>query len=106
MASAAHHTATIVVDLPIAKPDALTTVAFVADSEVEDAGTAHPRVWLGPQAWAQIEIPLFADPPPIAIDVVSLVSNEDAAEQARRLALALERVGWSVRPERPRPSAR
>lgn len=95
------HTVTLVVDLPITKPDALDTIAFVADGQVEGAGTVRPRVWLSADAWAQVEIPKFADPPPLAVDVCSEVSLEVASFHARRLAAALEAVGWSFRPERP-----
>ena len=91
---------TLVVDLPIAKPDALDVIAFVADSEVEHARTAYPRVGLEPDVWAEVQIPRFADPPPLAIDVCSDVSVERAERAAARLAAALERVGWALRPPR------
>jgi len=87
--------------MPITKLDALDTIAFVADGEVEGAGTVRPRVWLSPDAWAQVEIPKFADPPPLAIDVCSETSREAAVFHARRLTSALEEVGWTFRPERP-----
>jgi hypothetical protein len=92
---------TLVVDLPITKLDALDTIAFVADGTVEHAGTAFPRIALGPGAWAEVQIPRFADPPPLAVDVCSDVSPERAGEAARRLTVALERVGWTIRPPRP-----
>ncbi|MBW9110637.1 hypothetical protein JNB61_12710 [Microbacterium ureisolvens] len=95
------HVVTLVIDLPITKLDALDTVAFVADGEVEGAGSVSPRVWLSTDAWAQVEIPKFADPPPLAIDVFSETSREVALSHARRLAAALEEVGWTIRPERP-----
>lgn len=95
------HVVTLVIDLPITKLDALDTIAFVADGEVENPGTARPRVWLSTDAWAQVEIPKFADPPPIAIDVCSEHSRDAALFQAQRLAAALEKLGWTVRPERP-----
>jgi hypothetical protein len=95
------HVVTLVIDLPITKLDALDTIAFVADGEVEGAGTAHPRVWLSADTWAQVEIPKFADPPPIAIDVYSEISRDAALAHARRLAAVLEEVGWTVRPDRP-----
>ena len=95
------HVVTLVVDLPITKLDALDTIAYVADGEVEGAGTVHPRVWLSADVWAQVEIPKFADPPPLAIDVCSQISRDAAVFHARRLATALEAVGWSFRPERP-----
>ncbi|MFJ6652600.1 hypothetical protein ACIQLJ_07385 [Microbacterium sp. NPDC091313] len=91
---------TLVVDLPITKLDALDTIAFVADGAVEHAGTAYPRVGLGPGAWAEVQIPRFADPPPLAVDVCSDVSPARAREAATRLTTALERVGWTIRPPR------
>ncbi|MDF2991092.1 MAG: aspartyl-tRNA synthetase [Microbacterium sp.] len=91
---------TLVVDMPITKIDALDVISFAADGGIEDAGTAHPRVWLAPHAWAEVEIPKFADPPPFAIDVYSDVSREVAWAQAHRLHDALERLGWEVEPPR------
>ncbi|MGR6740768.1 hypothetical protein ACU6RU_01870 [Microbacterium sp. F1-18] len=91
---------TLVVDLPIAKPDALETIAFVSDGVIENAGTAFPRVGLGRDVWAEVQIPKFADPPPLAVDVCSDVSWDAAATEAARLADALRRVGWSVRSPR------
>lgn len=88
---------TLVVDLPVTKLDALDVIAFAADSSVEHAGTAHPRVGLAPDVWAEVQIPKFADPPPIAIDVCSDVSREFALRHARVLAAALERMEWTVR---------
>lgn len=92
---------TLVVDMPITKLDALDVVAFVSDGAVEHAGTAYPRVSIGPNAWAEVQIPRFSDPPPIAIDVCSDASIEVARVAAIRLADALERVGWTVRSARP-----
>ncbi len=92
---------TLVIDLPIAKPDALDTIAFVSDGSVENAGSAWPRVVLGGDAWAEVQIPKFADPPPLAVDVCSGRSLDAAHAAADRLAAALERVGWVVRPPRP-----
>ncbi|MDQ1122437.1 hypothetical protein [Microbacterium trichothecenolyticum] len=99
MASALH-AVTLVVNMPITKIDALDVIAFASDGGIEDAGTAQPRVWLAPHAWAEVEIPKFADPPPFAIDVYSDVSGALAWAQARRLAEALERLGWTVEPPR------
>lgn len=89
---------TLVVDMPVTKLDALDVIAFAADSSVDFAGTAYPRVSLAPNAWAEVQIPKFADPPPIAIDVCSDASLELAQRHARRLAAALERLEWRVRP--------
>ncbi|MDN8548293.1 hypothetical protein PUW81_004150 [Microbacterium sp. NM3R9] len=88
---------TLVVDLPIAKPDALDVIAFVSDGAIENVGTAHPRVGLGRGTWAEVQIPKFADPPPLAVDVWSEESWDAAATEAARLADALRRVGWTVR---------
>ncbi|KAA9149477.1 hypothetical protein F6B41_04595 [Microbacterium lushaniae] len=91
---------TLVVDLPITKLDALEVIAFVSDGVVEHAGTAYPRVGLAPGAWAEVQIPRFADPPPLAVDVCSDASLALAHEQAALLSAALHRVGWRVRPPR------
>ncbi len=88
---------TLVVDMAITKLDALEVIAFVADGAVEHAGTAHPRVPLEPHVWAEVQIPRFADPPPLAVDVCSDASAARAERAARRLRTALERVGWRVR---------
>lgn len=90
----------IVVDMPITKLHALDVIAFVADSAIADARTASPRVPLSPDAWAEVQIPRFADPPPIAIDVCSDASVDVARAAADRLAEALVRVGWTVRTRR------
>ncbi|WQB71461.1 hypothetical protein T9R20_05725 [Microbacterium invictum] len=91
------HVVSLVVNLPIAKPDALAVIALVSDGEVLDAGSADPRVWVSPRSWAMVDLPRFAEPPPFAVDVCS---HEPAAarEDARRLAVALERVGWRIEP--------
>lgn len=91
---------TLVVDMPVTKLDALDVIAYVADAVIEHAGTAFPRVGLAPGAWAEVQIPKFADPPPLAIDVCSDVSTDHARTHADRLTTALIRVGWTVRPAR------
>ncbi|MFG6401189.1 hypothetical protein [Microbacterium sp. P04] len=91
---------TLVVDMPVTKIDALDVIAFAADAAVEHAGTAWPRVPLAPNAWAEVQIPRFADPPPIAIDVCSDASLQTAEREAERLAAALVRMEWRVRPLR------
>lgn len=88
---------TLVVDMPITKLDALEVIAFVSDGSVENAKTAFPRVSLGRNAWAEVQIPRFADPPPVAVDVCSDASVDVARVAAVRLAHALENVGWTVR---------
>lgn len=92
---------TLVVDLPITKLDALDVIAFVSDAGIDDAGTAHPRVALGEDAWAEVQIPKFADPPPLAVDVCSGVSPAVARGAAALLAERLIAVGWTVRSPHP-----
>ncbi len=87
----------LVVNLPIAKPDALAVIALVSDGEVLDAGSADPRVWVSPRSWAMVDLPRFAEPPPFAVDVCSNDAGA-AREDARLLAAALERVGWRIEP--------
>jgi hypothetical protein len=91
---------TVVVDAPIAKLDALDVIAFVCDGEVEHAGTAFPRVSLEPGAWAEVQIPRFGDPPPLAVDVCSDRSLAVARAAADRLAAGLVGVGWPLRAPR------
>lgn len=91
------HVVSLVVNLPIAKPDALAVIALVSDGEVQDAGSADPRVWVSAKSWAMVDLPRFAEPPPFAVDVCSLEPSA-AREDAARLASALERVGWRIEP--------
>lgn len=86
--------------MPITKLHALDVIAFAADSAIQDARTTSPRVPLSPEAWAEVQIPRFADPPPIAIDVCSDASVEVASAAADRLTEALTQVGWIVRARR------
>jgi hypothetical protein len=48
-----------------------------------------------------VQIPKFADPPPLAIDVCSDESTEVARAAADRLKGALEKLGWRIRDPRP-----
>jgi hypothetical protein len=91
---------TLMIDLPVTKPDALEVLAFVCDGVVEHTGTAFPRVGLAPNVWAEVQIPRFGDPPPLAVDVCSDASLAVAREAAERLAAGLDRVGWTVREPR------
>ena len=62
--------------------------AFVCDGLVEHPGSASPRVSLAPGAWAEVQIPKFGDPPPLAVDVCS-----DASLAQRRIDL---RPDWNA----------
>lgn len=92
--------ATIVVRSPVTKIDALAIVALAVDSPVREPRTMRPYVELAGGARAEIEIPKFGEPPPLAIDVYSTVSHEHAALEALSLMAALETyTGWSIRPD-------
>lgn len=92
--------ATLVVQNAINKLDALDTVALVCDSVVTDQATQRPRIVLSPHAWIEIEIPKFGEPPPLAIDVYSSVSDDHARLQALGVLEALERSTlWDVTPD-------
>ena len=92
--------ATLVLRRAVTKLDALAMIALVLDRPVEGAGTVRPRITLGDTVWAEVEIPKFGEPPPLAIDVYSTVSHEHAVLEALRLMAALEQyTGWSIRPD-------
>ena len=94
------HLATLVVGDAVTKLEALTVLARAVDSTVDGAGTARPRIRLSPDAWAEIEIPKFGEPPPLAIDVYSTIDVSDARRQALAVADALaEHTAWSITPK-------
>lgn len=92
--------ATIVVQSAVNKLDALAIIALALDRAVERVRTPRPRVAIAEGAWAEIEIPKFGEPPPLAIDVYSTVSDDHARLQALTLMARLEsHTGWSIRPD-------
>lgn len=92
--------ATIVVRSPVTKIDALAIVALAVDSPVREARTMRPYIELEGGARAEIEIPKFGEPPPLAIDVYSTVGHEHAVLEALSLMARLEEhTGWSIRPD-------
>lgn len=94
--------ATLVVQVAVSKLDALAVIALAVDSPVRAAGTSRPRIELDGGAWAEVEIPKFGEPPPLAIDVRSSLSLDHAQLSALALAAALEReAGWVVYPDFP-----
>ena len=96
----AEYCATIVVMSAVTKLDALAIVALAVDRPVERQRTMRPFVPLADQAWVEIEIPKFGEPPPLAIDVYSTVSDDHARLQALTLMSRLEQyTGWSIRPD-------
>lgn len=94
--------ATLVVQVAANKIDALAVISLAVDSPVLAVGSARPRIELGGGAWAEVEIPKFGEPPPLAIDVSSPLGLDHAQLSALALAAALERqAGWSVYPDFP-----
>ena len=94
--------ATLVLRRAVTKPDALAMIALVLDRPIDRVGTARPRVMLGTDVWAEVEIPKFGEPPPLAIDVYSTRSEDQARLEALRLAAVLEEMaGWVVHPDFP-----
>ena len=96
--------ATIVVMSAVTKLDALAIVALAVDHPVERQRTMRPYVPLDggyrDGAWAEIEIPKFGEPPPLAIDVYSTISDDHARLQALTLLAGLEQyTGWNIRPD-------
>jgi len=96
--AAALYCSTIVVGSAVTKLDALAIVALVADSRVDGQRTVRPHVPLAPGSWVEIEIPKFGEPPPLAIDVYSDRSDEQARLQALTLLGQLEAATpWNLR---------
>jgi hypothetical protein len=92
--------ATIVLRSAATRIDALAVIALAADSRVEAAGTPRARVPLAEGAWVEVELPLVGDPPPLAIDVYSTVSDDHARLHALRLLGLLESAtAWNLRPD-------
>ena len=101
----AEYCATIVVMSAVTKLDALAIVALSVDRPVEQQRTMRPFVPLDGDgfssgAWVEIEIPKFGEPPPLAIDVYSSISDDHARLQALTLMARLEQyTGWGIRPD-------
>jgi hypothetical protein len=97
--------ATIVVMSAVTKLDALAIVALAVDRPVEQQRTTRPLIALDGAgfargAWVEIEIPKFGEPPPLAIDVYSTISDDHARLCALTLLAQLETyTGWRVRPD-------
>jgi hypothetical protein len=100
----AEYCATIVVMSAVTKLDAHAIVALAVDRPVERQRTMRPYVSLDGEgyhsgAWVEIEIPKFGEPPPLAIDVYSSISDDHARLQALTLMARLQKyTGWGIRP--------
>lgn len=92
--------ATLVVHNAVNKIDALDSVALACASVVRDAGTPSPWIPLSEHTWIEMEIPKFGEPPPLAVDVFSDVSDDHAKVQALWVLEALETsTVWHVTPD-------
>jgi hypothetical protein len=92
--------ASIVVMSAVNKLDALAIVALATDSVVEGQQTPRPWIPLGNNAWIEIEIPKFGEPPPLAIDVYSELSDDHAQLSALTLIATLEaNTPWRAKPD-------
>ncbi len=90
--------ATLVVDAALSRIDALAAIALAVDSHVSGAGTAGAHVPLPRGERAYVEIPKFGEPPPLAIDIISDRSVEDARTAALELRIALSNsTPWTIR---------
>ncbi|GAA1465100.1 hypothetical protein [Microbacterium thalassium] len=89
--------ATIVAADAVDKLVALDTIATAVGSRIVGAGTPTPTVPLADGVWAQIEIPKFGEPPPLAIDVHATAGLDAARAHARTLADTLANATpWSL----------
>ncbi|WP_291050285.1 hypothetical protein [Herbiconiux sp.] len=99
-AAVPEYCATLVVRDAVTKLDALAVIALAVDRPVSDARGVHPYVELEGGARAEIEIPKFGEPPPLAIDVYSTLSHDHAAMSALALLGVLETAtAWTVKPD-------
>ena len=90
--------ATIVCDVAITKRDALELVAGLCGVSIQDPDSTSPFVVTDPESRAQIEIPKFGEPPPLAIDIWSSKSVEHARHIANELCTRISgQVGWTCR---------
>lgn len=84
--------ATVVWHHTVNKLEALDAVAEALQVPITDFGTESARIVLSAGVWIHIEIPKFGEPPPVAIDVWSSQSREQALEWAQ---VVIERLGES-----------
>lgn len=97
---APEYCATIILYQAISKLDALAVISLAVEHAVENAKLGHPRIALDDGAWAEVELPKLGEPPPLAIDVYSIVSTDQARLQALTLIATLRRqTSWDVRPD-------
>ncbi|PPF87864.1 hypothetical protein C5B96_03535 [Subtercola sp. Z020] len=92
--------ATIILYQAISKLDTLAVISLAVDRPVENAKLGRPMIPLAEGAWVEVELPKLGEPPPLAIDVYSTVSDDQARLEALTLVATLRRqTGWEVRPD-------
>ena len=100
MAEVPEYAATIILYQAISKLDALAVISLAVDSPVENAKQGRPLIPLNDGTWVEVELPKLGEPPPLAIDVYSTVSTDQARLQALTLIARLrEQTAWDVRPD-------
>ncbi|TAJ47989.1 MAG: hypothetical protein EPO52_07355 [Herbiconiux sp.] len=91
---------TLIIQVAVTKLDALAIVALAVDRPISGAGSVHPFIELEGGARVEIEIPKFGEPPPLALDVYSTLSQDHAAMSALALLAALEAAtSWAIKPD-------
>lgn len=88
--------ATLVLQHALNKLEAYEMIASAVSSKIIGEGTSSPQIPLSRTAYVQVEIPKFGEPPPVAIDVWSLVSVQDARSQAVSLSKQIEKMTGQV----------
>ncbi|MEF2977621.1 hypothetical protein [Subtercola sp. YIM 133946] len=97
---APEYCATIILYQAISKLDALAVISLAVDHPVENARQGRPLIPLATGAWVEVELPKLGEPPPLAIDVYSTVSTDQARLEALTLIAALRRqTAWTLRPD-------
>ena|ERR1700709_2140973 len=92
--------ATIILYQAISKLDTLAVISLAVETPVENAKLGRPMIPLADGAWVEVELPKLGEPPPLAIDVYSTVSTDQARLQALTLVATLQRLtAWDVRPD-------
>lgn len=87
--------AAIVCDVAVTKREALELVAGLCGVSIQDPESTTPFVVTDPVSRAQIEIPKFGEPPPLAIDIWSTESVEHARTIANDLCAQISgQTGW------------
>jgi len=100
MTGESEYCATLVVRNAVTKLDALAIVALAVDRPVSGAQTVQPYIELDGGARVEIEIPKFGEPPPLALDVYSTLSQDHAALSALALLASLETAtAWAITPD-------